>query len=522
MSRQNSLIFIIFLILTIININKAFHIDDTFHLEAAKIIQEDPSNSLKGKINWYGTPEPVSTYNQPILFFAALALFTKYAGFSEIALHLFMSVFVLLSLIGFVKIIRQVKLKNQSLLLILFGLSPALIINQNVMTDIPLLALILYSCYFALKAQRLNKGFNYLLSFLFLSIAVLIKYTVLPFIGALGLIIILRRDFKYLWYCIVPLVTIIIWSIWNYIDYGSIHILDRPKSSFHPKIVTSFLMCLGAISPFSLSYISAIYNGKRINRAMMILVAVLVLLVLLFYLFPLSYLEQKLWFVLAFGLNGCLVLFPIGKSVFNKIMASRKQFINSDLLVIYVYLIAITAFIILFAPFMATRHVLLLLPFLLIAGDELLSKAHIQLNYLVVSLSVVLGVLLGISDWHFANFYREAPKHLHLPENKNVYFTGHWGWQWYAALNNMKQLDISRPQLQTGDYLVCPSNVTSKAQEVLDKFKNKEVQVYTNEAGMATFFYVSNAGLYASGNRNPVWCLLKAPVDTIKVYEIIE
>ena len=62
-------IFILWLILTGININKAFTIDDTYHLEAANLIAQNPLKPMSGFINWGDSPTQLFYGNQPPLFF---------------------------------------------------------------------------------------------------------------------------------------------------------------------------------------------------------------------------------------------------------------------------------------------------------------------------------------------------------------------------------------------------------------------------------------------------------------------
>ncbi|MGQ1785635.1 MULTISPECIES: ArnT family glycosyltransferase [unclassified Saccharicrinis] len=514
------LLIFIFIVLTAFNINKAFHIDDTFHLEAAQLIQQNHEKAMHGLINWYGTSSPLYSFNQPPLFFYLLAIYTNIFGFSEISLHILMSIFVLISLIAFNKIINSLNVKNKHYLLVLFGLSTPLIVNQNVMTDIPILSLILFSCYYSLVALNPDKKHYYWFSAILLSLGIMIKYSTLPFLGALGLIIILRKDYKYLLAFLIPISVILTWSFFNYFDYGSVHILDRPANSFHPKIVTSFLICIGAISPFSLAFISAYKPFKNTDNKLYAVIAIGLVWILWSLYSPIKYQLQKIVLVVLFGINGLIALSPIYSRLLMLIKTRNKNSVLSPHPDIFIYAISICTFLVLFAPFMATRHILLLLPFLLILGDPLFTHAGKAIKYISIITSVALGLALGISDWHFANFYRVVQNKLQLPMHKNIYYTGHWGWQWYANKNKLKQFDANYSKLKPGDYLIYPSQVTRYP--LPDSIPKKLVLAYYEQPGIETFFYVSNAGLYASGNRNPVWCLLHTPIDTIKVYKVTE
>jgi hypothetical protein len=58
---------------TLININRAFHNDDTFCLYVGKCIIVYPLPPMSGMVNWYNDPEPFSNANQPPLFFYMMA-----------------------------------------------------------------------------------------------------------------------------------------------------------------------------------------------------------------------------------------------------------------------------------------------------------------------------------------------------------------------------------------------------------------------------------------------------------------
>jgi len=102
--HQYVLLGIIWFVVTLINIDKAFHIDDVFHHEAALWIVDHPLTPMSGNINWYNDPEPISHANQPPLYFYLIALWGKIFSFSEIMLHLMQSIFSWLCIYLFFKI----------------------------------------------------------------------------------------------------------------------------------------------------------------------------------------------------------------------------------------------------------------------------------------------------------------------------------------------------------------------------------------------------------------------------------
>jgi len=81
---------------------------------------------------------------------------------------------------------------------------------------------------------------------------------------------------------------------------------------------------------------------------------------------------------------------------------------------------------------MATRHILLVIPFILLFSWDLIDKALHGINKLVITLTIILGLILGISDWKYADYYRQMASSIELPKDRTVWAVGLWGWQWYA------------------------------------------------------------------------------------------
>ena len=67
--KEGLVLVFLFAIATSINLDKAFHIDDAFHLHAAQWISEHPLRPMSGTIDWSGSVEHYYDGNQPPLFF---------------------------------------------------------------------------------------------------------------------------------------------------------------------------------------------------------------------------------------------------------------------------------------------------------------------------------------------------------------------------------------------------------------------------------------------------------------------
>src|SRR6185436_16179838 len=90
-----------------------------------------------------------------------------------------------------------------------------------------------------------------------------------------------------------------------------------------------------------------------------------------------------------------------------KLLNQKGLLLFSPDFIILLFLGSLSAFVILYAPFMATRHVLLIIPFFLLFAHEQIHSAGFWFNRLSILLSCFLGLALGISDWMYADYYRQ-------------------------------------------------------------------------------------------------------------------
>jgi hypothetical protein len=507
-------------VLTVINVGKAFHIDDTFHLEASDYIRNNPGKPMSGLINWGDDPTPMYSHNNPPLFFYLIALFSSIFGTYEIPLHLLLSVFTFLGLYYFYKTAQILSLQNVNTLLVLFAFCPALLINQNLMLDIPVLAIIMGSAYFLIKANYSKKTIYYSLTALALTIGLLIKYSILPLFAVLILVILIRHDYKKLLVMLIPIFTLILWSYWNYIEYGSVHILSKSAGIIHIKQLWAFMACLGSISTFSISFIFGSYPKKIIKLGIYFILAIFVISVIIFFFGLIPELQFSKYLNLLFLTNGFMVFIALFiQLVFIILIKGLRVFLTRDDFVILLYIGSISAFMILFAPYIATRHVLLVIPFILLFGHELINKATIRLNRLSLTVTILLGLLLGISDWKYSDYYRQMASAVDLPRDRNIWTAGHWGWQWYSKINGMKQYNMNQSNVVDGDYFVYPGNISK--QKINKNINLIVLKKEWEEASILTFFSGNDfASLYNSTMDKPAWCLSKDPIDTIFICKI--
>lgn len=511
-------IVIIWLGLTGFNINKAFHIDDTFHLEAAMHIAENPTKPMSGLINWGQVPTPMYMHNQPPLFFALIGLVGSIFGFTEIPMHLLISIFSLLALIYFYRLLQLFEVKKPNVFLILFGCTPAFVVNQNLMTDIPILVIVLAAAYYMVLANRTQKLKYHLLTAICISIGVMIKYSLLPVFAVYIVVLLITRKRKNLFVLLIPIGVLASWAIWNHLEAGRAHLTTRP-AGIHVEDIFAFPASIGAIAFFA-SLAFKTRNHTPLQFLAWYFPVVLLFLYLLFISASVPEQMVAIGFSVLFTINGVLLYILLIRkfSEHNRLMT---MFANppNDRLILFFLIGALSLFIALFAPFNATRHVMLILPFILICLSDLIERASKKLTVVTLSLTVFLGLGIGVADWVYANSYRRVAAAIDIDTKNNVWSCGHWGWQWYADKNGMQQFHGTPENVKIGDYFVIPTNV--HGQEVPENIVVDTVDTIVNYPECSIGFAVHGpASMYKSHIDIPSWSFSREPIDVITVYRV--
>lgn len=523
--RTVSVILVLWLFVTFWNIDKAFHIDDAGHLEIAQWIQAYPVHPMSGWVNWSGAFEPISKLNQPHLYFYLMAGWGAVFGYSEISMHLLLALFSLWAIIGFFRLASLFVPSHALQITSLFALSPAFVVGQNSMVDVPLLA-VWIQFYFTLLNQTRHSQRRYLLASIFCAAALLMKYTSLVLLPAMALHILLTQRYRNLVWMLVPIGLLFAWSAFNLYDYGGIHILDRPRSvknSLNYLInAIGWTATLGAILPFSIIIFVSEFRQSQMGVQKLVwsffsLMALLVpIAVVSTLMFEIPSLQLNLVLFSSFfmcGVGAIIISYSVQKT---HLIAHGLEAKNA---MVFYWCISSTAFVVILAPFMASRHVLLAMPALLLIVYPRVVRAK-QLTKVYVSgliLTILTTSVLAKADAWYAGIYKKAATEIakELPKDSQTWFMGHWGWQWYAQQAGMRQWAPNSEQPAVGDYMVIPLNVDGgDAPGNLELTELKEIVIYRSE----WYQHYATINLYISAWLS--WGYSDHPMERIKIYKI--
>ena len=522
-SRDLSLLLLLWALATALDFGKAFHIDDTFHLLAAQWIEHHPLSPMSGLVNWGQDPQPLHDFNQPPGYFYLIALTGHFLGYSEGVMHGLRAMFSLIAIVNLYQLARHF-VKGQALLITsLLVLCPAFLVNQGLMTDVPLLAMHLLGFRLLLVPGSGHKGVRYLWAALAFSAGVFIKYTTLPVLLVFPLVLALRREGKYIAVAGVPFVLLVLWGLWNVQEFDAVHLFGREGGDHSLRGIfvrtLGMFTALGAVSPF----VPAIAMGrfpawhKWIRSAWLAALSAFMILAAAVYSGNLSEAVSDEILRIAFTLNGVLFV-----ALATLTIPWKDRPAQSDRWALILWAAGLAAFLALFAPMMATRHILLMLaPLLLILGPTL-GCADAKARSLALATTAALGIMLTLSDREYAGFYRDmAPRIVNeMGKGRTVWSVGHWGWQWYAAEAGMRTYALHGLQPVAGDLVVLPQEYD--AQFIDPSIQAIPLRTYDAPPSPSTFFNVECfAGMYTSSYGKLPWSLSRSHHKVIQVYQVV-
>lgn len=542
--RHILILFILFLLCAVYNLWKPFHVDDAAHLEIAKWISANPLHPLSGLLNWGGVPAPIFETNQPHLFFYALAIWGSIFGYSEPSLHSLLALIALGCILVTYSIASRLIPSSAPIVTVLTILNPAFIVEQNIMVDTSLLLfwLIFYKQLIC-QTDSKNQTGRYVIAACACSIALLIKYSSLVLIMVLFISLIIEQRWRLMWVLVIPMLTITLWSAFNYIDYGKIHILARSISSDRVRLFGSTVsMSIYSIKAIQLfAWIVTVGSLLPIGwcficwRRQIYLYIIAVLFLILGFAVANNYMSDHISdIVLAalFFINGLAVtvwviyLFVVKARKFGWITPSKWDL---RYLYIFIWISSTSVFYVFLAPFVAARHVLLLIPaiymLLFMAHEEALTNST-KVFMLIWTACLALG--LGLSDWRFAEFYKESASVIasdlaKTPDGSSkdavVWTSGHWGWQWYSAQVGFRQIDVKNIAFRKGDYFVVAEDVDHQtfenkvAMSLIRQYVEKDPELNLICSGRLASLYAAKRGS---------WTLSRNCGGKISVYRIDE
>jgi 4-amino-4-deoxy-L-arabinose transferase-like glycosyltransferase len=509
---------------------RAFHVDDTLFVMAARHITHDPFNPYGFSLVWNDSLQRMSdiTENPPLACYYA-ALIGKIAGWSERAMHLGFLVPALALTLGTYRLATHFT-RFPFLATLAMLLTPGVIASDaTIMCDPMMAALWVWAMVFWIEGLEPRKPAYLAWAGVLMGAALLTKYfggAVVPLMAAYS-VVRLRRLGNWMWYLLIPVGAAVAYLLWIRAMYGHNPLFSAVDFSNVQRQEESWVSVWTGLSFTGGCVLSVLALAPLMwSRKAAIIVGVIGALAAWALIFG---------FTKDFGArDGGDLAFQSLRSHWLLVGSQLTLFIAGGLLVLTLtvtdfwkrrqvdslllggWVIGTFVFFSFLNWTVNVRGVLPLIP----AAGILIARRFENLHTawtrrlklqvagaLMVSAAVSFWVTAG--DSRLANSSREAAYQIQRrfsnPQGR-IWYWGHWGFQYYMDQIGAVSMDIGNYQLHPGDDVVVSRKWVPLPKEEdggLHLPKNLSYQdegsfELTNSSGAATMNWELGAGFYSS------------------------
>jgi len=497
--RRFALPIVAAVLFTLVNAVKPVMIDDTAYVYFARQIASRPLDPYGFALFWWDAPQPANEILAPPVFSYYLALVVSTTGEDPFVWKLALFPWSLLLAFSLQELLRRFAPGMERSLLVMLLFSPALLPSLNLMIDVPALSLSIAALNLFFRATERSSYGLAALSGLMAGVAMQTKYTGFLAPGAMLLWSLTTGRWR-LW----PVAAVIAGSLfagWEYfvaLRYGASHFLlalsgqggsSLEKYAANLPFLPSYL---GGLAPFGVALgLGTLGVGQRwVWSAVAVMLAAFVAVVLvdvrfvglaglshaLFGTYPNPPVEFQLAEVIFNTISGAgaVVLVLIVRELRREDKATGDPCTRFLVLWLVLEVIGFTVM----TPFPAARRVLgvglvaaLLVGRLAARRGSLLWRRGLLPGLIAGNVLLALGY--QALDWYGARLQQQAVERAtrYIAEHGDgrVWYTGHWGFQFYAERAGMepvvppyfipRESRIRFPevtQFVPGDWLVVP------------------------------------------------------------------
>jgi hypothetical protein len=454
----------------VLNALKPLRVDDPFTWYVSRQILRAPLDPYGFEIFWLQWPQPVveDLLAPVIAYWGALAL--AVAGGSDFLWKLALLPLAVLFALSFHRIARRFAPGLETPLTLLTLFSPIFLPSMNFMQDVPALAIGLAALALYLRAEERGSAWGALAAGLVAGLAMQTKYTAFSIPAAMGLHALLRgRPLHAVLAGAAALCVFASWEAWITHLYGRgmfaanamLPLFWQPRL----MLVAPGIQLLGAaLTPFALLALAAI----GVRRAIVLALAAAVLaahgLLLVWPIEQELHLTTGLFALGSLAVVGVVRLSARGSSPPPPVR--RRLAASADLFLVGWVLLEVASFFEI-SYFAAVRRVLpLSVPATLLLGRT--AALALPGRRLPLVPLAALQVLLGITHWGVDALEGQAEREIARDAHReirarqadgDVWFTGHWGFQYYAEQLGMRPLVPDHSEVRRGDWVVVPTRI---------------------------------------------------------------
>lgn len=456
-------------------LNKAFHIDDPLFLWSAQWIQSHPLDFYGRAVNWNGTLAPMAVVNNnPPLTAYYIAGAAALVGWKEVGLHLAFLVPALATVLGTFALARQFCSRPVLAAAATF-LTPAMLVSSStLMCDVMMVAFWVWALVFWCRGIQTQRWPALILAGLFAGFCLLTKFTgvfLIPLLLLYGWMK-QRRAGKWLLSLLIPIAVLAGYEWYTFETYGEglFQTASNFSASARPllgrqgmdKLIVGLAFSGGSLC--SMLFFAPMLWRKRIWIASLVLFGALVLLLA----------WRKTLGQFAFETGGTLhwplllqtaICAVAGTQLLLLAWADWYRRRDADALLLVAWLGGVFLFAAIINWTVNGRSLLALVP-----AAGILVARRLETNYAPPAASVRTAIALGLgglvslwatwADYDWANSARSAALHLsnkYKPSHTNLWFDGHWGFQFYMERKGARPLDVQSSTIAVDDIIITPS-----------------------------------------------------------------
>jgi 4-amino-4-deoxy-L-arabinose transferase-like glycosyltransferase len=497
--------------------NKPFHVDDTLFLRTAEQIQHHPIDFYGFKMNWYGSTRPmVENFDNPPLACYYLALVATFAGWGEVGLHLSFLLPALAAACGIFWLGRRHS-AHPLLVAVVAILTPVFLISATtLMCDVMLLAFWVWAIVLFDKGLEEDRYAVFFSSGVLAGLGCLTKFTGLalfPLLIAYGLL----RKRRFGWWVLTPLVLLMFaggyeWATHKLYGKGllltaagvSSHAGGPRGSNFLARQILGIGYVGGCFLPI-LFFAPWLWTARGWLKLLFLTVPCLLV-------YPyLPQLASLLWHAdgslnwplciqsSLFVASGVNLLLLTGSDCW------ERRDATSWLLALWI--LGVFAFATTFNWTLNARSVLPMVPAVGILVARRVQRQHHSeriggLRPLAwpIMLAAAVSLLLARADYNLAIAGRSAARDvctkLH-DSSKQVWFEGHWGFQYYMEQGGARALESNFALPTPGDMVVVPSEAVNTFDIATNLVRLSDTLEYEPNPLYSTMSLSAGAGFYA-------------------------
>ncbi len=461
------------LLVTVLNAIKPLYIDDTYYYYLARQIASNPLKPLGGEIFWFQWPRLATQGAIPMVlpywFSAAVRMF----GERPMLWKLWLFPFVFSFVGGVYLLVKRFSGSMKDALTCMIVLSPAFLPSWNIMLDMPALSLTIAGIAIFMVASEKRSLSLAIISGLLSGLAIQTKYTGLAAPGVILLYaFIFRRWFLGLVTAAVAALVfgsleLMVFAMHGHWQFASLMNRGFVVSRWDKALMLkSLLMTAGATN---ICAALLMFVGFKVHRWIVALAMVLVG-------------GGFVWLALSpigpvlFGTFGAFLALSILAGLVCLLLLRGHgdkpvKFLgfNRDGLFLLLWLILEIAAYFFISPFGAVRRVLgVVMVTMIIAaafsGFWRTNRTGLILTGAVAGLGIVLGLGYYVLDLHEARVQMrsvaDADEWIRSSDpDARIWYTGHWGFAYYADRAGMEPIVPDNSLLRAGDWFVIPDRV---------------------------------------------------------------